>query len=112
VSPGSLAKSQKTVSTFVAITEYNPLKVCPPLHKSSQELGIPVTGTCPEHSNGPNVWTPEELSSWVRPKFRRVTGRRFLLEMMPAFHLKITTKCIATKKIISIGVIILYTVIS
>jgi len=68
----------------VPMTEYNPLKVCPILHKSSQDFGIPVTATSPLHSNLPSVYWPEDPSNMVRPKFKRVIGSKFLTAITPA----------------------------
>jgi hypothetical protein len=53
--------------------------------RSSHDVGNPLKATDPLHSNRTNVWTPDKVaSSWVRPKFNRVTGRTFLSVMAPA----------------------------
>jgi hypothetical protein len=44
--------------------------------------------TCPEHWNRPSVWTPDEISKCVRPKFKRVMGKSFLSLMVPGKMIK------------------------
>ena len=51
--------------------------------RSRHDVGNPVMATVPVHSNLPSVWMPDEVSSCVRPKFRRVTGRTFLSVTTP-----------------------------
>ena len=60
--------------------------MCPIRHRSSQEEGRGLTFTFPVHSNGPSVYTPEELLSIVLPKLRRVIGRMFLSVITPAYN--------------------------
>ena len=76
------------------MTEYNPLRVWPILHVSSHDFGIPVTATCPLHSKRPSVWTPDDVSSWVRPKFKREMGRISFLVITPV------VKCLKQKWIV------------
>ena len=67
------------------MTKYNPLRLCPIRHKSSQEVGIPVTVVSPPlHSNRPSVWAPDEDDNWVRPKFNFVIGKMVLAVITPA----------------------------
>ncbi len=81
---GDFLKSQKTVSIDLSpITEYNPLSLFPIHNKSIQEVDILLKVVAPVHSNLPRVYLPVEVGSKVRPKLRRVTGKRFLLLMVP-----------------------------
>ena len=60
-------------------------------HKSLQDFGIPLTATCPVHSNLPSVWALEDpRDGRIKPKLRRVMGKTVLSVMIPLFGSRIS----------------------